>query len=212
MSTSHVRTFVAEIERVDWSTLAGQFVPYGTAAMVTDITPVGVERYREGFDHGAFTHQAQSALVTAISFRDQHEGGWGKMGYVTQLREESSALIGEVKIAKDWRETVAMMLEDGINGLSVGFRAFKTRTSPEGIRWRTRAHLDHVALVTRGAYADAQVTGLRSAEDPAAEVQAAVAAELAEEEAARIRARADIDSFLAAEEERSRLLRERLGL
>ena len=89
-----MRTFAATVQQIDRRTLAGQFVPFAEPADVVDVSPEGISRYREGFDLGAFARQIEAGRFRTIEFRDQHVGGWGKLGYVLAMREEPAGLMG----------------------------------------------------------------------------------------------------------------------
>jgi phage head maturation protease len=84
-----------------------------------------------------------------------------------ELEERADAAWGAWRVSKTaLGDEVLELARDGVPlGLSVGFME-----APGGSRWspdrrrvtRTRALLDHVAVVRRGAYHGAQVAGVRS--------------------------------------------------
>ena len=154
------------LERLDRCTLVGRYLPWDEPADVVDLGPGGAERYREGFRRGAVDRQlhASREVQQFISFVDGHEGGLGKLGMTRVLRDEPDGLYGEIRVLPRALDDVDAMLEEGITGLSVGFVPIAHREA-DGIRWRTRVALEHVALVPMGAYPSAQIVAWRQAAD-----------------------------------------------
>ena len=70
-----------------------------------------------------------------------------------------------------------------------------TELDAAGVRWRTRAHLDQVALEPKGAYATAQVMAFRAEADAMAQEAAEAAAAAADDET---KARAETEALEAA--------------
>jgi HK97 family phage prohead protease len=190
-----LRAFPSTIERTGPRQLTGRLVPYGVVTDVGDELPDGsVEVYREGFKHGAFSPQAkltEPGVLSKISLIHRHNGGLGYLGPFTALREEQDGLYGDVTVLRSKADDVEDLLSSGVDDLSVEFRLPKsggTEVDSEGTRWRTRAHLDQVALEAKGAYPTAQVLAYRAEAEEAAEA-ARAAQEALEAEAARQLAR-----------------------
>lgn len=178
-----VRAFPTDIERTGHRQLTGRLVPYGIVTNVLDQLPDGkLDVYQEGFRPGAFAPQVntrEQRIIAKIGLVHTHEGGLGYLGPFTGLREEADGLYGDVSILRSKADDVDDLIEAGIKGLSVEFRvprANATETDDQGVRWRTRAHLDKVALEPKGAYDDAEVLAFRADHD-AAELEEAAAGE-----------------------------------
>jgi HK97 family phage prohead protease len=151
--------------------LTGRLVPYDTVADVLDELPDGkLDIYREGFRRGAFAPQVGSrekGVVNRIGLVHRHEGGLGYLGPFVALRDEPDGLWGDVTVLPTKADDVGTLLEAGITELSIEFRLPRGTNTVEqdGIRWRTKAHLDAVALEPRGAYRQAQVLAYRAEAD-----------------------------------------------
>lgn len=204
---SFIRAFPSSIERTGPRTLTGRLVPYNRPAEVIDELPDGqLDRYREGFRPGAFGIQANSTekgVLGRIGFIHRHDGGLGYLGPFVALRDEPDGLYGDVRILPTKADDVAALIDEGVNELSVEFRLPKndpTEITADGTRWRTRAHLDQVALEPRGAYSTAQVLAFRSEADDEQRAEA-------ERQEAERKAAADAEAAEAAkaEEERQRI-------
>jgi HK97 family phage prohead protease len=190
-SEIHLRAFPTTLEASDVlpdgrRLLTGRLVPYDVKTAVLDPLPGGrFDIYEEGFRRGAFTPQVQQPrLWSKIGFIHSHEGGLGFLGPFTSLREEHDGLYGDVRILRSKVEDVEDLIESGVRELSVEFRLGRTGSTDvdeNGVRWRTRAHLDRVALEPKGAYSEAQVLAFRAEMDEQqreeAEAQAAAEAE-----------------------------------
>jgi len=200
-----IRAYPTTIQQ-NGRTLTGRLVPYNVATDVLDELPDGkLDVYREGFRPGAFGPQVntkEKGIVNRIGLIHRHEGGLGYLGPFVALREEADGLWGDVTVLPTRADDVATLLNAGVSELSIEFRLPRNDHTVEqdGVRWRTRAHLDQVALEPRGAYRQAQVLQYRAEQDQLAkeaaeaehERQAAeAAAELAAAEALERRARWD---------------------
>jgi HK97 family phage prohead protease len=179
-----LRAYPTTIERTGQRQLTGRLVPYGVVTDVGDELPDGrVDIYREGFRAGAFSPQADAGkqrFVAKIGLVHSHDGGLGYLGPFTALREEADGLYGDVAILRSRADDVEDLLASGISELSVEFRVPKanaTETAADGVRWRTRAHLDQVALEAKGAYGSARVLAYRAEVDEAQRQDAEEAAE-----------------------------------
>lgn len=165
--------------------LTGRLVPYNEAADVLDILEGDdMDLYREGFRPGAFSLQVNAEAKntrTRIGLIHRHDGGLGYLGPFIALREAPDGLYGDVRILPTKGDDVAALLEDGVDELSIEFRLPRsgdhTVVDNEGVRWRTRAHLDAVALEPKGAYRSAQVMAYRAEVDELEAEAAKLAAE-----------------------------------
>lgn len=206
----HMRAFPTDIKQSDARTLTGLLVPWDTVAEVVDPTPDGRwDQYKEGFKRGAFDPQIDvgarnRGVLTKIELIHRHEGGLGYLGPFIGLRSGEIGLVGDIKVLPSKVDDVAGLLEAGVHELSVEFRLpAKNHTTIDdaGVRWRTRAHLDRVALEPKGAYSSAQVLAFRDEIDALEKADAAEAAEkTAEQEAA---AAAEAEVAAAAERKRA---------
>lgn len=147
--------------------LYGPVLPYRQEARVLDRGRLVVETFERGAFDG--TDPAAVPLVR----RHPHDNGVLPIGVGVELRDDTDALHGAFRVS-DTAEgnDILALARDGVPlGLSVGFVE-----RPGGSRWitstrvvRTRAALDHVGVVRRGAYVGAHVAGVRHAD--AAHVQ-----------------------------------------
>ena len=149
----------------DGRTLFGPVIPWNVEARVMDRGRLVTETFERGA-LGA-TDPARVPL-TATHPRDNQTL---PIGVTVELRDEADALHGAWRVSKTaLGDEVLELARDGVPlGLSVGFVEV-----PGGSRWsadrrrvtRTRAALDHVAVVRVPAYAGASVAGIRSAPSP----------------------------------------------
>jgi uncharacterized protein len=148
--------------RDDGRTLEGTALPYGQEA---DIREYG-RRYVEVFVRGAFTDVDPAAVpLTATHPRSDQAL---PIGVTVELEDEPARLRGAWRVSDtELGNMVLALAHDRVPlALSVGFVEV-----PGGSRWnptrtrveRTRAELDHIAVVRRGAYPGALVTAVRAA-------------------------------------------------
>jgi uncharacterized protein len=146
-------------------TLVGPLLPWGVTARVVDRGRHVVEV----FERGAFAAADPSRVpLTATHPRDNQQL---PIGVTVELEERADAAWGAWRVSKTaLGDEVLELARDGVPlGLSVGFLEV-----PGGSRWspdrrrvtRTRAQLDHVAVVRVPAYAGAGVFGVRAGEGP----------------------------------------------
>jgi HK97 family phage prohead protease len=143
----------------DGRTLVGPLLPYGQEA---HIGPYVVETFQRGAFAG--TDPARVPL-TATHPRD---GGTLPIGVTIELRDEADALYGAWRVSRTaLGDEVLELARDGVPlGLSVGFEevAGGSQWNPTRTRvTRTRATLDHVAVVRSPAYHGARVEAVRAA-------------------------------------------------
>lgn len=201
---TYLRAFPTMLQRTGARQLTGRLVPYNEATDVLDELPGGeMDIYREGFRPGAFAPQANTrakGVLNKIGLVHRHDGGLGYLGPFVALREQPDGLWGDVDVLRSRADDVEDLIAAGVDELSVEFRLPRANHTVEegGVRWRTRAHLDNVALEPKGAYSGARVAAFRAEVDELAKEQAeaaqAAAAEAAAAEAARARQAADIDA------------------
>jgi HK97 family phage prohead protease len=144
----------------DGRTLVGPVLPWGVEARVVDRGRLVVETFARGALHG--TDPARVPL-TATHPRD---AGTLPIGVTVELEDRDDAAWGAWRVSKTaLGDEVLELARDGVPlGLSVGFAEI-----PGGSRWsadrarvtRTKATLDHVAVVRVPAYAGAGVVGVR---------------------------------------------------
>jgi len=150
----------------DGRTLVGPVLPWGITARVLDRGRLVEETFERGALAG--TDPARVPL-TATHPRD---AGTLPIGVTVELEERDDAAWGAWHVSKTaLGDEVLELARDGVPlGLSVGFAEV-----PGGSRWspdrrrvtRTRAMLDHVAVVRVPAYAGAGVAAMRAAVAPA---------------------------------------------
>ena len=144
----------------DGRTLHGPLLPWGVPARVLDRGRLVVETFERGALAG--TDPARVPL-TATHPRD---AGTLPIGVMVELEERSDAAHGAWRVSDTLiGNEVLALARDGVPlGLSIGFAEV-----PGGSRWsanrarvtRTKATLDHVAVVRVPAYAGAAVVGVR---------------------------------------------------
>jgi HK97 family phage prohead protease len=206
-----VRAFPTVLEQKSPHELLGRFVPFDVPTKVADPLPSGRwDIYVEGFKRGAFAPQADSrepGVLRRIGLVHTHEGGLGYLGPVVSLREEDDGLWGDVAVLRSKASDVEDLIAAGVDQLSVEFRLPSMAANTvvvDGVRWRTRAHLDQVALEPKGSYPGARVAAFRADIDELAreQAEAEAAEEAAAKEAADAAAKAKADEEAAAERRR----------
>ena len=150
----------------DGRTLEGPLLPWNVEARVLDRGRIVVETFERGALAGV-----DPAKVPFMRTHPRGDPGMLPIGVTVELEEREDAAWGAWRVS-DTREgnEVLALARDGVPlGLSVGFVEV-----PGGSRWltrdrvvRTRAALDHVAVVRVPAYAGAGVVGVRAGGRPA---------------------------------------------
>jgi HK97 family phage prohead protease len=204
---TYLRAFPSDIQRSGPRQLTGRLVPYGVVADVLDELPGGqIDIYKEGFRFGAFGPQVNTrerGVFAKIGLIHRHDGGLGYLGPFADLQEQDDGLYGNVSVLRSKADDVEDLLAAGVGELSVEFRLAKanhTEIDDDGVRWRTRAHLDQVALEPRGAYTTARVLAYRAEIDAQQAEQSEVDTK-AEADAAR---QAELEAQVQASEDRRR--------
>jgi HK97 family phage prohead protease len=144
----------------DGRTLVGPLMPWGVEAVVMDRGREVIETFERGALAGVDPGRVP---LTATHPRDAQTLG---IGVTIQLEERADAAWGAWRVSDTalGNEVLALARDQVPLGLSVGFLEI-----PGGSRWsadrrrvtRTRAALDHVAVVRVPAYAGAAVAGVR---------------------------------------------------
>jgi phage head maturation protease len=160
----HVRQLTASLalrDGGDGRVLVGPVLPWGTPAQVVDRGRLVTETFERGALQGT---DPATVPLTATHPRD---AGTLPIGRTLLLEERADAAWGEWLVSDTilGNEVLALARDQVPLGLSVGFAEV-----PGGSRWspdrsrvtRTRAALDHVAVVRVPAYAGAGVVGVRS--------------------------------------------------
>ena len=158
--TRNLTTSLAVRDGGDGRTLVGPLLPWGVPARVVDQGRLVTETFTRGALVG--TNPARVPL-TATHPRD---AGTLPIGVTLEIDERSDAAYGSWRVSDTLLgNEVLALARDGVPlGLSVGFMEV-----PGGSRWsadrqrvtRTRAALDHVAVVRVPAYEGAGVVGVR---------------------------------------------------
>ena len=147
----------------DGRTLVGPFLPWNTTARVVDRGRLVDETFTRGALAGTDPGRVP---LTATHPRD---AGTLPIGVTLEIDERSDAAYGSWRVSDTLLgNEVLALARDGVPlGLSVGFMEL-----PGGSSWspdrsrvtRTRAALDHVAVVRVPAYEGAGVVGVRAGE------------------------------------------------
>jgi uncharacterized protein len=159
--TRQLTTSLAIRDGGDGRTLVGPLLPWGVEARVVDRGRLVVET----FERGALAGNDPGKIpLTATHPRD---AGTLPIGRTLLIEERADAAWGEWRVSDTMiGNEVLALARDGVPlGLSVGFAEV-----PGGNRWsadrqrvtRTRAALDHIAVVRQAAYEGAGVVGVRS--------------------------------------------------
>ena len=149
----------------DGRTIEGPLLPWGVEARVLDRGRMVVETFQRGALAGA---DPARVPLTATHPRD---AGTLPIGVTLSIEDRDDAAWGAWRVSKTaLGDEVLELARDGVPlGLSVGFHEV-----PGGNSWsldrrrvvRTRAALDHVAVVRVPAYEGAGVVGVRGAALP----------------------------------------------
>ena len=163
--TRHFPITLAIRDNDESRTLEGPLLPWGVEARVLDRGRMVVETFQRGALAGV---EASRVPLTARHPRDNQAL---PVGVTVELEERTDAAWGAWRVSDTalGNEVLALARDEVPLGLSVGFLEV-----PGGSRWspdrrrvvRTRAALDHVAVVRVPAYAGAGVVGVRSAASP----------------------------------------------
>jgi HK97 family phage prohead protease len=145
----------------DGRTIEGIAVPYLRRQRID-------AQLTEQFAPGAFNHQIRAQAGHRVAFtRDHMSQGGTLIGRATELRNDALGLWGAFRVSATAAgdETLALVADGALSELSVGFRAQKDHTEPDGTITRVRADLVEVSVVLAGAYGEgAQIMAVRSAD------------------------------------------------
>jgi uncharacterized protein len=160
----HVRQFTSALavrDDGDGRTIHGPVLPWGIPAKVVDAGRLVTETFERGALAGTDPGRVP---LTATHPRD---AGTLPIGVTVELEDRADAAWGAWRVSKtSLGDEVLELARDGVPlGLSIGFAEV-----PGGSRWsadrqrvtRTRALLDHIAVVRVPAYAGAGVVGVRA--------------------------------------------------
>ena len=164
----HVRQLTNSLavrDNGDGRTLVGPLLPWGVEARVLDQGRLVTETFERGALQGTDPRQVP---LTATHPRD---AGTLPIGVTVELEDRADAAHGAWHVSDTMigNEVLALARDGAPLGLSVGFAEI-----PGGSRWsadrqrvtRTRALLDHVAVVRVPAYEGAGVVGVRDEGSP----------------------------------------------
>jgi HK97 family phage prohead protease len=164
----HVRNLTTSLvvrDGGDGRTLVGPLLPWGVTAQVVDRGRLVTETFQRGALDGT---DPSRVPLTATHPRD---AGTLPIGVTIELEDRSDAAYGSWRVSDTHLgNEVLALARDGVPlGLSIGFAEL-----PGGSRWsadrqrvtRTRAALDHVAVVRVPAYEGAGVVGVRESGPP----------------------------------------------
>jgi HK97 family phage prohead protease len=158
--TRNLTTSLAIRDGGDGRTLVGPLLPWGVEARVVDQGRLVTETFTRGAFDGT---DPRTVPLTATHPKD---AGTLPIGVTVELEDRQDASWGAWHVSDTHLgNEVLVLARDGVPlGLSVGFAEV-----PGGSRWspdrsrvtRTRATLDHVAVVRVPAYPGAGVVGVR---------------------------------------------------
>jgi uncharacterized protein len=144
--------------RGDQRILFGPVLPWNVEARVLDRGRLVVET----FERGALQGNDPARVPLTVTHNNQQL----PIGRTLTIEERDDAAWGEWKVSKTAAgDEVLELVADQVGlGLSIGFRELVggSRWSPDRRRVvRTRAELDHIAIVRSPAYVGAGVVGVR---------------------------------------------------
>jgi HK97 family phage prohead protease len=158
--TRNLTTSLALRDDGDGRTLVGPLLPWGVTARVVDRGRL----VEETFTRGAF--DGTDPATVPLTATHPKDAGTLPIGVTVELEDRADASWGAWHVSDTHLgNEVLVLARDGVPlGLSIGFAEV-----PGGSRWspdrsrvtRTRAALDHVAVVRVPAYAGAGVVGVR---------------------------------------------------
>jgi uncharacterized protein len=161
MHTRQVAAQLAVRDDGDGRTFVGPVLPWNVEARVVDAGRLVTETFERGALEGTDPGRVP---LTATHPRDN---GTLPIGVTLAIDERDDAAWGEWRVSDTLlgNEVLALACDGVPLGLSIGFEEI-----PGGSRWsadhkrvtRTRALLDHIAIVRKGAYAGAGVVGVRA--------------------------------------------------
>jgi HK97 family phage prohead protease len=163
--TRNLTSFLALRDDGDGRTLVGPPLPWGVTAQVVDRGRLVTETFTRGAFDGT---DPRTVPLTATHPKDAGTLPIGTLpiGVTVELQDRADASWGAWHVSDTHLgNEVLVLARDGVPlGLSIGFAEV-----PGGSRWnadrtrvtRTRATLDHVAVVRVPAYAGAGVVGVR---------------------------------------------------
>jgi HK97 family phage prohead protease len=148
----------------DGRTLVGPVVPWGVEARVLDRGRLVTETFQRGALAG------NDPARVPLTARHPRDAETLPIGRTVELEERADAAWGAWRVSRvPLGDEVLELARDGVPlGLSVGFIevAGGSRWSPDRRRvTRTRAQLDHIAIVRKPAYIGAEVAAVRSADE-----------------------------------------------
>jgi HK97 family phage prohead protease len=149
----------------DGRTLVGPLLPWRVEARVLDRGRLVLEQFERGALAGTDPGRVP---FTATHPRDNQQL---PIGVTVELEERDDAAWGAWRVSDTaiGNEVLALAADGVPLGLSIGFMevAGGSRWSPDRRRVvRTRAQLDHIAVVRTPAYVGAGVVGVRSEPEP----------------------------------------------
>jgi len=161
----HLRTVATELHVRDDRVLAGLVMPYGVSA---DIIEAG-HHYREQFARGAFKADVQRAGEVELTATHPRSDAELPIGITVTLTDLEDGLHGEWRISQTtFGDDVLQLVKDkALRSLSAGFVEGRNQWTGNTAVLRLSASLDHVALVRRGAYPQAQLMRARTGTAPA---------------------------------------------
>jgi HK97 family phage prohead protease len=154
----------------DGRTVTLRAVPYGKPTIVRDVKDgKPTKPYREGWEKGAFRKLVRAAhrVPLVIGDHNQRRNPMSDVGKGLTFVERDDGLIATFRIDETpgGDQALFKIVDGQWTHASVGALVLRNRTEgdpyADGVLWRTQAHLDHVVLTDRPAYAEAEVLSLR---------------------------------------------------
>lgn len=172
--TTILRSYAVDDVEATGRTLVVRCVPYGVVQLVRDRRPDGglTEPYREGWEPGAFRHVAKAAhrVPLVVGDHQKRSDPFADVGRAVRFEERRDGLVGEFVLDESpfGAHALAKVTSGQWRNVSIGAEPLRHRDvgniHRDGTRWRTLAHLDHVLLTERPAFADAEVLAVRTEE------------------------------------------------
>lgn len=169
-----IRTFQAAIAADgDGRTLEGLVIPFNVEATVAD--PPNFEPYRESIAPGSFRSVVNAPNRVLLDF--EHYGAQadavgsmgsiaGTLGHAVSLQERAEGLWGQFRVLSgaDGDKALELAREGVLGGFSAAMRPLRSMRTAAGVMTRLKVHLDRVSLCRVGAYEQARVMAIRTAQ------------------------------------------------
>lgn len=156
----------------DVNIIEGWIVPFNQVANVIDVTPTGVQRYKEGFLVGSLTRMEQGVArrgnASFMRLTLDHEDGLSSRvgcGMTLEQRGSEGAWAGFKLYRSANLDLVKSMIEESHDGFSIEFDDVVPPRIDGDVTWRRQVSIPAVTLTPSPAYSGAKVMAMREGDD-----------------------------------------------